>query len=82
MIGVDDEDQSVRHIQVVAGNRSLNGAGQAFRIEAVPVDGLDEPITVAVALGESAKSVEDLLETRGAHRDEDRQGARAPARHP
>lgn len=63
-IAVDDEDPAVRHIQVVAGNRSLNGSAQAFRIEAVTVEGLTEPITLAVALGESAKSVEDLLETR------------------
>ena len=35
MIAVDDEDPAVRHIQVVAGNRSLNGTAQAFRIEAV-----------------------------------------------
>jgi hypothetical protein len=61
MIAVDDEDKSVRHIQVVAGNRSPNGAAQAFRIDAVPVAGLAEPITVAVPLGESAKSVDDLI---------------------
>ena len=29
MIAVDDEDELVRHIQVVAGNRSLNGSAQA-----------------------------------------------------
>ena len=64
MIAVDDEDDSVRHIQVVAGNRSLNGKAQSFRIEAVDVEGLDEPITLAVELGESAKSVEDLLDAK------------------
>jgi hypothetical protein len=63
MVAVDDEDELVRHIQVVAGNRSLNGSAQAFRIEAVGVEGLTEPITRAVALGESAKSVEDLVGT-------------------
>jgi hypothetical protein len=61
MIAVDDQDPTVRHIQVVAGNRSLNGAAQSFRIEAVPITGLDEPITVAVDLGESTKSVDTLL---------------------
>ena len=40
---------------------ALNGSAQAFRIEAVPVDGLDEPITRAALLGHSAKSVDDLL---------------------
>lgn len=64
MIAADDEDTAVRHIQVVAGNRSLNGAAQAFRIEAVPVEGLAEPITLAVALGESAKTVDALLAAR------------------
>ena len=48
MIAVDDEDPLLRHIQVVAGNRSLNGSAQAFRIEAATVEGLTEPITRAV----------------------------------
>lgn len=64
MIVADDEDERLRHVQVVAGNRSLSGAGQLFRIEAVEVPGLAEPITLAVALGESAKSVDDLLSAR------------------
>jgi hypothetical protein len=64
MIAVDDEDPQLRHIQCVAGNRSLNGAGRMFRIDAVPVDGLDEPITLAVELGESKKSVDVLLASR------------------
>jgi hypothetical protein len=62
MIVADDEDPTLRHIQVVAGNRSVNGSAQAFRIEAVDVDGLKEPITRAIELGESAKNVEDLLQ--------------------
>jgi predicted transcriptional regulator len=61
MIAKDDEDDHVRHIQVVAGNRSANGSARAFRIEAVPVEGLAEPITRAVELGESTKSIEALL---------------------
>jgi hypothetical protein len=61
MIAVDDEDPLLRHIQVVAGNRSLNGSAQAFRIEAVEVPGLDEPITRAVELGASQKNVDELL---------------------
>ncbi len=61
MIAPDDEDPQLRHIQVVANNRSPNGAGQAFRIDAVQVPGLTEPITIAVPLGESAKSVDELL---------------------
>lgn len=62
MVAADNEDEFVRHVQVVAGNRSLNGSAQAFRIEAVPVERLSEPITLAVPLGESSKSVEALLE--------------------
>ena len=61
MIAVDDEDPALRHIQVVAGNRSLNGSAEAFRIDAVQVPGLTEPITLAVPLGASTKSVDDLL---------------------
>ena len=61
MIAVDDEDDLLRHVQVVAGNRSLNGGAQAFRIEAVDVQGLTEPITRAVELGDSLKNVDTLL---------------------
>jgi hypothetical protein len=61
MIAIDDEDPQVRHVQVVAGNRSLNGSAQAFRIEAVDVAGLTEQITLAAPLGESSKSVDELL---------------------
>lgn len=64
-VAVDDEDPLVRHVQVVAGNRSLNGSAQAFRIEVVPVAGLTEPITRAVDLGESSKSVDDLIANIG-----------------
>jgi hypothetical protein len=60
-IAEDDEDPQVRHIQVVAGNRAPNGVAHAFRIDAVPVPGLTEPITLAVPLGESEKSVDTLL---------------------
>jgi hypothetical protein len=61
MIAVDDEDDLVRHIQVVAGNRSLNGSAQMFRIDAVEVEGLAEPITKAVDLGVSMKTIDELL---------------------
>jgi hypothetical protein len=61
MIAPDDQEPDVRHIQVVAGNRSATGVGEKFRIEAVQVDGLDEPVTSAVMLGASDKSIEDLI---------------------
>lgn len=71
-IANDDEDPMVRHIQVVSGNRSSNGSAQAFQIEAVPVEGLTEPITRAVELGESGKDVETLLGTQPAVTKTDR----------
>lgn len=68
----DDEDDMVFHIQVVAGNRSGRGAAQAFRIELRDV-GLTEPVTYAADLGESGKSVDQLLTTsnvpKGAKRE-------------
>jgi hypothetical protein len=64
MIATDDEDGDVRVIQVVAGNRARNGTAQAFRIDAVDVESLAEPITLAVALGDTSKDVEDLIDNR------------------
>jgi energy-coupling factor transporter ATP-binding protein EcfA2 len=60
-IAKDDQNQFVRHIQVVAGNRALNGKANHFRIEPCTVEGLTEPITRAIDLGESEKNVDDLL---------------------
>ena len=45
---------------------------QAFRIDAVDVPGLTEPITLAVELGASGKSVEDLLDIRPVDSKSDR----------
>jgi hypothetical protein len=59
----DDEDDMIFHAAVVAGNRSGRGAAQGFRIELRDV-GLKEPITYAAELGESGKSVDQLLATR------------------
>lgn len=68
----DDEDDMTFHVQVVAGNRSGRSAAQAYRIELRDV-GLGEPVTYAVELGESGKSVDQLLATysvpRGAKRE-------------
>jgi hypothetical protein len=66
MIAVDDEDADIRHIQVVAGNRSRHGRARSFRIEEAYVEGLEEPVTRAVELGESRKSVDELLGIRAA----------------
>ena len=56
----DDEDDLVFHVQVVAGNRSGRTAAHAYRIELRDV-GLKEPVTCAVSIGESKKSVDELL---------------------
>jgi AAA domain len=56
----DDEDDMLFHVQVVAGNRSGRTAARAYRLELRDV-GLKEKITCAVAIGESNKSVDDLL---------------------
>jgi hypothetical protein len=71
----DDEDDAVFHIQVVAGNRSARGAAQAFRIDLRDV-GLLEPVTYAVELGESTKSVDQLLATSSVPRGAKRAGAK------
>jgi hypothetical protein len=60
-IASDDEDESIRVIQVVAGNRAQGGTASEFRIEAVDVKGLKEPITLAVDLGESSRTVDEIL---------------------
>lgn len=59
-VAADDEEDMVFHIGVVAGNRSARGNGRSFRIELTDV-GLQEPVTRAVELGASTKSVETLL---------------------
>jgi hypothetical protein len=61
---VDDEDEMVFYVQVVAGNRSGRSAAQAYRIELRDVEDEGQrlqEITYAVALGESPKNVDDLL---------------------
>ena len=61
VIARDDQDDTIRHLQVVAGNRSAAGGGVMFQISAVAVDGLDEPVTLATELGESLKDIDELL---------------------
>jgi hypothetical protein len=63
-IAHDDEDKDVRHVQVIAGNRSATGGGVAFRVEPVLLEGLTEPVTLAVPLGASTKDIDILLEHR------------------
>jgi hypothetical protein len=62
-VAVDREDEDVRHIQVMTGNRvSRSEAGLAFRFEGVKVLDEGEPVAKATLLGTSSKDVDDLLE--------------------
>ncbi len=63
-IAKDKGDEDLRHIQVIAGNRSRNGKAQLFRIEGVKVEGVTGEITVARALGESSETVEEVMAGR------------------
>jgi hypothetical protein len=62
VIAADDEDEAVRHVHVVGGNRTSSGEGRAFRIEPVTLPGLEEPVTKAVDVGVSLKDADSLLE--------------------
>ena len=61
----DEDDDGLRHIQVVAGNRVRGSAGRAFRIIAMPIVEGGEAVTVAVDFGDSDKDVDDLLTGNG-----------------
>jgi hypothetical protein len=65
-VAADDEDDMTFHMQVIAGNRGPSGeqTARTWRMDLVQLDGLTEPVTKAVELGESTKNVEDLLTTR------------------
>ncbi|HEX5368207.1 MAG TPA: AAA family ATPase [Dehalococcoidia bacterium] len=60
-IARDDQDKAVRHIQVVAGNRTPDSKAQHFRIVPHQLEGLDEPVTRCIDLGQSEKDVDELL---------------------
>lgn len=61
MIAADPDDAAIRHVQVVAGNRSPSRGGIKFRIEGATVDGLTEEVSVAVELGVSERDIDDLF---------------------
>jgi AAA domain len=62
-----DTSEGVSIMQCVMGNRMPPGTtGRAFRIEGVPVEGLENEVTHAVWVGDSTKDVETLIaETAG-----------------
>jgi hypothetical protein len=58
----DDEDNTIRHMQVVGGNRArTHGEARAFRIEGVRLAGLDEEVTRLAWLDGPGKAVERVL---------------------
>jgi hypothetical protein len=57
----DREDDDVRHMHVVAGNRAKHGTGRKFRIEGHRIGSFEEEVTKAVWLGESEEDPDDLL---------------------
>jgi hypothetical protein len=62
IVAIDNEDDSVRHVQVKAGNRVPRGtASRSFRIEGVNVVKGGEPVTKAVFIEGDGKDVEDML---------------------
>jgi hypothetical protein len=67
VVAADDEADDVFHIIVAAANRSARGAGRVFRIELADV-GLIEPVTRADDVGDSTKSVDELLGAQRATR--------------
>jgi hypothetical protein len=71
----DDEDDMVFHVQVLAGNRSGKSAAQGYRIELRDI-GLGEPVTYATEMGETGKSVDQLLATTSVPRGAKRAGAK------
>ena len=82
MIATDDEDEALRHIQVVAGNRTATRGGVMFRIEGVTVDGLTEEITRAVEIGSVREGSRRAARSpRVERRVEEPARARARARH-
>jgi hypothetical protein len=57
----DDDDDELRHIQVVAGNRVKGAAARSFRITGAPIVKDGEDVTLAVDFDDSDKDVDELL---------------------
>lgn len=62
----DNEDPTVSHVQCVAGNRLPPGTpGRMLRIDGVLLDGLENEVTRATWIGDSAKDVGTMLAQSG-----------------
>lgn len=72
MFAPDDEDTTLFHVQVVAGNRSGHGAGETYRIELRDGGSGGDPVTYASSVGASTKNIDELLSApRATSRSED-----------
>jgi len=58
----DDQDEDLRHLTVVTGNRVKGGAGRLYRIEGTQLATGGEEVTRAALVGDSHKHADDLLE--------------------
>lgn len=66
---IDDEDDLLFHLQVIAGNRGpRNEAGRTYTVDLVTLPELKEPVTRATAGAASTKSMDELLGQRDAPR--------------
>jgi hypothetical protein len=62
----DNDDATVSHLKVVAGNRMPpETPGRMFQIEGVLLDGLESEVTRAVWLGDSVKDLDAMLREAG-----------------
>lgn len=58
----DDQEEDLRHLTVVTGNRLRGGTGRVYRIEGVQPAGGGEDVTRAVLVGDSHRHADELLE--------------------
>ena len=62
-MAMDDEDEDIRHVQVVAGNRMPRGsASRSFRIVGVNMVEGGEPVAKAEFINGPGKSVDEMLQ--------------------
>ncbi|HXH87321.1 MAG TPA: AAA family ATPase [Gaiellaceae bacterium] len=62
---IDDEDELLFHLQVIAGNRGpRNEAGRTYTVDLVTLTGLNEPVTRATPGAASTKNMDELLDRR------------------
>lgn len=58
----DNQDENLRHLTIVTGNRVKRGTGRLYRIEGVQPATGGEEVTRAIHVGDSHRDADDLLE--------------------